>query len=122
MSFSQRRYHGFRNHVEFDKKRILLSSINEFSIHGYENCTSDVSYELLHQQLSSDEEIKYADFIEDIVPKYLFMIVNNTTKRESYLYIKLICKNKQFFNRKRQGEEEAATTTGENKNTAPNKK
>ena len=93
MSASQRRYHGFRNHVEFDKKRILLSSTNQFSIHGYENYMSDVSYELLHHQLSSDEEIKYIDFIEDIVPKYLFMIVNNTVKKESYLYIKLICKN-----------------------------
>lgn len=28
MSFSQRRYHGFRQHVEFDKKRILLSGTN----------------------------------------------------------------------------------------------
>ena len=56
------------------------------------------------------------------MPKYLFMIVNNTAKKESYLYIKLICKNKEFFNRKRQGEEEAATTTGENQNNAQNKK
>lgn len=47
MSFSQRRYHGFRNHVEFDKKRILLAGSNEFSIHGYENCMSDVSCELV---------------------------------------------------------------------------
>ena len=54
---------------------------------------SDASYELLNHQLSCDEVIKYIDFIEDIVPKYLFMIVNNTEKKESYLYIKLICKN-----------------------------
>ena len=93
MSFSQRQYHGFRNHVEFDKKRILVSNTNQFSIHGYENCMSDASYELLNHQLSCEEEIKYVDFIEDIVPKYLFMIVNNTVKKESYLYIKLICKN-----------------------------
>lgn len=62
---------------------------------------SDVSYELLHHQLGPDEEIKYIDFIEDIVPKYLFMIVNNAAKKESYLYIKLICKNQEFFDRKK---------------------
>ena len=100
MAFSQRKYHGFRNHVEFDKKRIVVSGTNEFSIYGYTNSTSETSYKLLHQQLGPGDEIKYADFIEDVVPKYLFMIINNTTRKESYLYIKLICKNKEFFSGK----------------------
>ena len=111
MAFSQRKYHGFRNHVEFDKKRILVSGTNEFSIYGYVNSTSDTSYKLLHHQLGPDDEIKYADFIEDIVPKYLFMIINNTTKKESYLYIKLICKNKEFFSGKTQESETTVIAT-----------
>jgi hypothetical protein len=39
---------------------------------------NDVNYELLHVALPSHEEIQFIDFIEDIVPKYLFMIINNT--------------------------------------------
>lgn len=57
MSFSQRRYNGFRGQTEFDKKRILVSGKNEFSIFGYENYMSDVNYELLHVILNSNEEI-----------------------------------------------------------------
>ena len=78
MSFSQRRYNGFRGQVEFDKKRIVVSSKQEFSIFGYENFMSDVNYELLHVSVAPHEEIQFIDFIEDIVPKYLFMIINNT--------------------------------------------
>ena len=42
-------------------------------------------------------EIKYINFIEDIVPKYLFLIANDTENKVSYLYIKYIKKNDQFF-------------------------
>lgn len=36
VSFSQRRYIGFRNRFEFDKKRLLVASQNEISIVGYD--------------------------------------------------------------------------------------
>jgi hypothetical protein len=97
MSFSQRRYNGFRGQVEFDKKRIIVASKNEFSVIGYENYMSDVNYELLHAIVAMDEEICLIEFIEDIVPKYIFMIVNNTRTKQSNLYIKLIKKNPNFF-------------------------
>ena len=42
-------------------------------------------------------EIKYINFIEDIVPKYLFLIANDTENKVSYLYIKYIKKNDHFF-------------------------
>jgi hypothetical protein len=37
MSFSQRRYLGFRNRYEFDKKRIVLSSRKEFAVVGFDH-------------------------------------------------------------------------------------
>ena len=81
LSFSQRRYQGFRNHTEFDKKRILVAGKNSFRILGYENYSSDVNYELLYESFGDHEEIKYIDFIEDVVPKYLFIIVNDTKNK-----------------------------------------
>lgn len=42
-------------------------------------------------------QIIYINFIEDIVPKYLFLIVNDTESMKSYFYIKLIKKNEEFF-------------------------
>ena len=90
LSFSQRRFNGFRGQIEFDKKRILVSSKNEFSIYGYESYMSDVNYELLRVTMGDSDEIRYIDFIEDVVPKYLFMIVNNRDTKQSNLFIKLI--------------------------------
>ena len=100
LSFSQRRFSGFRGHIEFDKKRIMVASKNSFRILGYENFSSDENYELLCETLEDYEEIKYIDFIEDVVPKYLFMIVNDTKIKQSNLYIRLIKKNEAYFNRK----------------------
>ena len=57
MAFSQRRYNGFRGQVEFDKKRIVVSGKQEFSIFGYENFLSDENYELLKMVVQPDEEI-----------------------------------------------------------------
>ena len=54
---------------------------------------SDKYYELLHEELDEGEEIVYINFIEDIVPKYLFVIINNTETKESFLHIKFIKKN-----------------------------
>lgn len=42
------------------------------------------------------------------------MIVNNTTRKETNLYIKLICKNPDFFGTK-QSDEEMLRTTSESK-------
>jgi hypothetical protein len=36
LSYSQRRFVGFRNRFEFDKKRILIASRNELTIVGYD--------------------------------------------------------------------------------------
>ena len=100
LSFSQRKFNGFRGHVEFDKKRIVVASKNTFRVLGYENFSSDLKYELLYETLEEHEEIKYIDFIEDVVPKYLFMIVNDTKAKQSNLYIRLIKKNEAYFDKR----------------------
>ena len=38
---------------------------------------SDKCHELLHEMVQPYEEIIYINFIEDVVPKYLFVIINN---------------------------------------------
>jgi hypothetical protein len=35
ISFSQRKYAGFRNKYEFDRKRILIGTSSSFAIVGY---------------------------------------------------------------------------------------
>lgn len=44
MSFSQRRFIGFRRRYEFDKKRLLLASNDELTVVGYDQL--DRPYEL----------------------------------------------------------------------------
>ena len=78
----------------------MVASKNSFRILGYENFSSDENYELYCETLEDYEEIKYIDFIEDVVPKYLFMIVNDTKAKQSNLYIRLIKKNEAYFNKK----------------------
>lgn len=42
-------------------------------------------YEILKETLEPNFEIRYIEFIEDIVPKYLVLIINDTQKHESFL-------------------------------------
>jgi len=88
LSFSQRRYQGFRNRTEFDKKRIVLSSKQAYAVHAYDNYMSDTTTILLEEEFPTGHEIMFIDFLEDTVPKYLFLIVNNTMTKTSNLFIK----------------------------------
>ena len=97
MNFSQRRYQGFRGKTEFDKKRIVLNSKNTFSVHGYENYMCQSTYVLFEEQLPENLEIAFINFIEDINPKYLLVIINDTLTSTSSLYLKQIVKNELYF-------------------------
>jgi len=57
-------------------------------------------YEILKETLEPNMEIRYIEFIEDIVPKYLVLIVNDTQKHESFLQIKHIIKNQKYLEKK----------------------
>ena len=65
MSFSQRRFIGFRNRLEFEKKRLIIASRHDYSILGYDHRNN--VYGLLKGEVSdrSDEEIVFIDFLED---------------------------------------------------------
>mmetsp|Transcript_29651 Transcript_29651/g.45196 ORF Transcript_29651/g.45196 Transcript_29651/m.45196 type:complete len:135 (-) Transcript_29651:1629-2033(-) len=58
---------------------------------------SDSSFELYSEKLCDHLEVKFIDFIEDVVPKYLLMVINDSRDRKSYLYVKHLVKNKKFF-------------------------
>jgi WD40 repeat protein len=75
MSFSQRRFLGFRNRYEFDKKRIIFASKRDFVVVGYDY--EKRVYELLRSFVNYDEEIRFISFLEDNVPSYLFLICWN---------------------------------------------
>lgn len=49
LCFSQRRYVGFRNKYEFEKKRIMVANDTTYSIIGYDHRKH--VFELLRQQV-----------------------------------------------------------------------
>ena len=91
MSFSQRKFLGFRNRFEFDKKRVIISSKREFVVIGYDY--EKRVYELLRSFVSFDEEIKYISFLEDHIPSFIFLITYNKREEKSYIKIYKIKKN-----------------------------
>ena len=96
LSFSQRRFVGFRNKTEFDKKRVLFSSKQEFVIIGYDY--EKRVYELLRSSVSLEEEIKFISFLEDHNPSFVFVITYNSREIKSYIKILKLKKNKKHDN------------------------
>ncbi len=75
MSFAQRKYLGFRNRYEFDKKRFVFASKQEFAIKGFDH--GKKVYDLIRAKIKPDEEIRFMSFIEDYIHKFLFLITHN---------------------------------------------
>ena len=75
MGFSQRKFIGFRNRSEFDKKRIVIASKRDFVVVGYDY--EKRVYELLRSFVNYDEEIRFISFLEDHIPSFLFLIIYN---------------------------------------------
>ena len=87
VSFSQRRYIGFRNRYEFEKKRILFANKHTFSVVGYDHRKH--VHELMRQSLEdeSEQEIRFIDFIEDSQPSYLLMLIYDHSTQKTSLKI-----------------------------------
>ena len=66
LSFSQRKFMGFRFKYKFDRKRVLMASDKTFCIVGYD--TDDQYEELIKTGVSDKETIKYSGFLEDERP------------------------------------------------------
>ena len=86
LSFSQRKFLGFRNRYEFDKKRVVFSSKRDFVVLGYDY--DKKVYELLRSYVNADEEIRFLSFIEDHVPSFILQITFN--KKESTTNFKIL--------------------------------
>jgi len=75
LSFSQRKYIGFRNQYEFDRKRLLVASDKGFAIIGYD--IDEEPVELVNTQVERNEVIKSIGFVDDQRPTYLFLSTYN---------------------------------------------
>ena len=69
-------------------------------MYGFESNVTGKNYELLSVQYPDHMEIKFAEFIEDVVPKYIVMVINDNRKKISHLQVKQIKKNTEFFENK----------------------
>ena len=78
LSFSQRKYVGFRNQYEYDRKRLLIASDSAFCIIGYD--IDENPQELINTQVSEEEEIKHVSFIDDERPQFVILITKNKRK------------------------------------------
>ena len=87
LSFSQRRYIGFRNRYEFEKKRILVANEHTYSVVGYDHRKH--VFELLRQQVTdtTNQSIRFIDFLEDNQPSYLLMLVYDKITKKTSLMI-----------------------------------
>jgi hypothetical protein len=52
---------------------------------------------LLEKKYPENFEIVFINFLEDVVPTYIFLILNDIEKHESHLYIKHILKDETYF-------------------------
>ena len=65
LSFSQKKFIGFRNRTEFEKKRLLISNKKSYRILGFDQRKH--VYELFKGQVDDleNDEIVFIDFLED---------------------------------------------------------
>ena len=95
LGFSQRRFIGFRNRYEFEKKRLIVASKKQYSVVGYDHRKH--VYELLRSEVENEqnEEIRFIDFLEDSQPQYLLILTANKQTRKTSLQIMHIKKDEQ---------------------------
>ena len=72
LSFSQRKYLGFRNKFEFDRKRVLLASKSQFAVIGYD--INDQPHELMNMIMDEEEEIQLITFLDDENPANILLV------------------------------------------------
>ena len=72
LSFSQRKFLGFRNKFEFDRKRVLLASKSSFAVIGYD--INDQPHQLMNMVMDEEEEIQLITFIDDENPANILLV------------------------------------------------
>ena len=79
--------------MQFDKKRIIVAGKNSYSVHEFDSVKRELSTKLVEENLNSGFELLYANFLEDMVPKYVMLVINDTNARRTYLTVKTIVKS-----------------------------
>ena len=77
LGFAQRKFIGFRNRYEFEKRRLVMASKHSYSIIGFDHRKH--VYELLRGSVDDPEkqEILFIDFLEDSSPQYILILTAN---------------------------------------------
>jgi len=94
MSFSQRRFIGFRKRFEFDKRRILICDGVNIAVLGYDHI-NECPFELICERVvdnEDNEKIVFASFIEDISPENILIVIENKSEQATYFKIAKIIK------------------------------
>jgi len=80
LSFSQQKMLGFRQKLEFESRRLLVGSKNEYSMLGY---SGKSVYPLLSHAVEGD--LVACEFLEDCAPTHVIAI----TKLDSSFYLSI---------------------------------
>ena len=92
LSFSQRRFLGFRNRAEYDRKRLLVASNEHFMIMGYDH--DEIPFEILRGSVPEGERIVFVSFLEEHNPNFVILI-SNTTETDDNIHMFRIYKIKK---------------------------
>lgn len=95
LGFAQRRFIGFRNRFEFEKKRFIVANRHYYSVIGYDHRKH--VFELLRGEVAdkTNEEIRFIDFLEDSQPQYLLILTACKATKKTSLQIMHIKKDSQ---------------------------
>ncbi|CDW84104.1 UNKNOWN [Stylonychia lemnae] len=81
ISFSQRKFLGFRNKFEFDRKRVLIGSKSAFAIIAYD--LNDEPHELMSMEIDEEEEIQMIHFLDDENPSNVLLITYDFSQQKT---------------------------------------
>ncbi|CDW71649.1 UNKNOWN [Stylonychia lemnae] len=96
LSFSQRKFIGFRNQYEFDRKRLLIASTSGFCIVGYD--IDEKPQVLINTSVSENEQIEYIGFIDDEKPQNVLLITKHLIRNKMIIrMLKIKKENERSF-------------------------
>ena len=93
LSFSQRKYIGYRNQYQYDRKRLLIASESAFCIIAYD--IDENPTELINTSVSENEVIKHIGFIDDERPQFVLLVTKSKSKPKMIIRLLNIKKEKE---------------------------
>jgi hypothetical protein len=105
LSFSQKRYVGFRKQFEFKNRRILVANETQIKIIGYSVNEGDLPFEIINYSVP-EGKITYASFLEDINPNKLLIVTYDPALNRSIIHLIKLSKKANLLSYTFQEEEE----------------